>query len=209
MLKTVASLLAIGALAVPLAAQATVYQFNATLSQANEVAKLDTFTPSSATGIATLLYNDYGTLSLDDDTFNFSMAVFGLTGPATAFHIHGAANTQENAGVRVSLDAAPPFLFLKSGGDLLVGGSMIPAPVLVPATPTTAVNQGYAAMSFLDMLKGHLAYVNVHTALNGPGEVRGQLIQVTAVPEPETYAMLLAGLGLVGWLGARRRKSQG
>ncbi len=29
-------------------------------------------------------------------------------------------------------------------------------------------------------------------------------IHVTAVPEPETYAMLLAGLGMVGW--ARRRK---
>lgn len=31
---------------------------------------------------------------------------------------------------------------------------------------------------------------------------------VTAVPEPETYAMLLAGLGLLGWT-ARRRRSQG
>jgi hypothetical protein len=31
-------------------------------------------------------------------------------------------------------------------------------------------------------------------------------IQVTAVPEPETYAMLMAGLGLVGYT-ARRRKS--
>ncbi|MEW5769005.1 MAG: alkaline phosphatase D family protein [Pseudomonadota bacterium] len=30
--------------------------------------------------------------------------------------------------------------------------------------------------------------------------------QVAAVPEPETYAMLLAGLGLVGW-AARRRKA--
>lgn len=28
---------------------------------------------------------------------------------------------------------------------------------------------------------------------------------VVAVPEPETYAMLLAGLGVVGWLGRRRR----
>jgi hypothetical protein len=31
--------------------------------------------------------------------------------------------------------------------------------------------------------------------------------QVTAVPEPETYAMLLAGLGLMGTI-ARRRKSK-
>jgi hypothetical protein len=30
-------------------------------------------------------------------------------------------------------------------------------------------------------------------------------LSVTAVPEAETYAMMLAGLGLVGWMGARRK----
>lgn len=32
-------------------------------------------------------------------------------------------------------------------------------------------------------------------------------INVSAVPEPETYGMLLAGLGLVGWLARRRQAS--
>ncbi|UJP03953.1 MAG: FxDxF family PEP-CTERM protein [Nitrosomonas sp.] len=31
--------------------------------------------------------------------------------------------------------------------------------------------------------------------------------QVTAVPEPETYAMLLAGLGLIGFMARRRKQS--
>lgn len=31
-------------------------------------------------------------------------------------------------------------------------------------------------------------------------------ITVTAVPEPETYAMLFAGLGVVGWLAKRRKQ---
>jgi hypothetical protein len=31
---------------------------------------------------------------------------------------------------------------------------------------------------------------------------------VTPVPEPETYAMLLAGLGLIGFTASRRRVSK-
>ncbi|MDP1573390.1 MAG: FxDxF family PEP-CTERM protein [Coxiellaceae bacterium] len=30
---------------------------------------------------------------------------------------------------------------------------------------------------------------------------------VSAVPEPETYAMLLAGLGLLGFMARRRKES--
>jgi hypothetical protein len=35
----------------------------------------------------------------------------------------------------------------------------------------------------------------------------GDTILIRAVPEPETYAMLLGGLGMVGWM-ARRRKQR-
>ncbi|MGH8667569.1 MAG: PEP-CTERM sorting domain-containing protein [Burkholderiales bacterium] len=28
----------------------------------------------------------------------------------------------------------------------------------------------------------------------------------TPIPEPETYALMFAGLGLVGWVASRRRK---
>jgi hypothetical protein len=34
-------------------------------------------------------------------------------------------------------------------------------------------------------------------------------VAVTAVPEPETYAMVFAGLGLVGWMAGRRKQSAG
>lgn len=41
---------------------------------------------------------------------------------------------------------------------------------------------------------------------NAPPNSRSQLIVLTAVPEPETYAMMLAGLGLLGFVAGRRRK---
>jgi len=37
--------------------------------------------------------------------------------------------------------------------------------------------------------------------------INGPRIQVPAVPEPEAYAMLMAGLGLLGFIARRRRKS--
>ena len=32
-------------------------------------------------------------------------------------------------------------------------------------------------------------------------------LKVVAIPEPETYALLMAGLGVVGFVARRRRKS--
>ena len=47
--------------------------------------------------------------------------------------------------------------------------------------------------------------------INGSGLFFGTashiLVDVTLVPEPETYAMLLAGLGLLGFIARRRRTS--
>lgn len=201
--------------AAPLTAQATIFEFNAGLTLANEIPTPIPPVNSVPNGIATLFYDDNGTASLLDDRYNFAMSAFGLSGgmtpgtAANAFHIHAAANTTETAPVRVSLDQAP-FVSLNSGSTLLVGGSAI-IPVDIPATaadttPPT-LNQGYPAMSLLQALQSQLAYVNIHTALNPTGEIRGQLIQVAAVtpiPEPQTYLMLVAGLGLVGFMVRRR-----
>ena len=205
MIKKVSKWIAAGALVLPLAAHASIFQFNASLNNANELAA-GVASAATATGLATLFYNDNGTVSLTDDTYNFSMSVFGLTGgntpgtAASAYHIHGAATTSQTATVRVALDSAP-FAALNSGSTLLVGGNNVSAPT------TLFTNANFPTpTSFLDILKGGLAYVNVHTFVNGSGAVRGQLLQVAVVPEPETYGMLLAGLALIGTI-ARRRKN--
>jgi hypothetical protein len=54
---------------------------------------------------------------------------------------------------------------------------------------------------FFDPFNPNTAYLNVQH----PDSLNDQLLMITAVPEPETYAMMLAGLGMVGFMARRRR----
>jgi len=55
---------------------------------------------------------------------------------------------------------------------------------------------------YFDKFNPDVAYVNIQH----PADGIDRTIQITAVPEPETYAMLLAGLGLIGAAARRRNK---
>ena len=51
-------------------------------------------------------------------------------------------------------------------------------------------------------------YINVTGVTTAPlGGIYNGAISVTVVPEPETYAMMLAGLGALGFLARRRRNN--
>jgi hypothetical protein len=94
-----------------------------------------------------------GTLDLTVDTgtkvADYSLAWSGLTGPAVAAHIHGPAEAGKNAGVEVSFGKDPV------------------SPVKGTATLTDAQ---------IKDLQAGLFYVNVHTAANPKGEIRGQVV---------------------------------
>ena len=60
---------------------------------------------------------------------------------------------------------------------------------------------GVTLVSFEDLFNGPFDYNDLSFSFSNTRSA------VTAVPEPETYAMMLAGLGLLGFV-ARRRKQQ-
>ena len=75
----------------------------------------------------------------------------GLSGPPAAAHIHCGADAGANAGVAIALGAAPNLASPITGSGALTDAQMA------------------------DLTSGK-CYVNIHTAANKGGEVRGQLV---------------------------------
>lgn len=94
-----------------------------------------------------------GTVTLDGHKITWNVSFSGLSGPAIAAHIHGPAPSGKNAGVLVPL-------FTKG------------KPVTSPLTGSATLTAAQAA----DLTNGQ-CYVNVHTAKNPGGEIRGQLMK--------------------------------
>ena len=120
--------------------------FTATMNGANEVG------PKAVpgTGNATIVKNGA--------TYTYTITYTGMTGPLNGAHIHGPAAVGANAGVIV------PFDVVGAGASGTLTGTF---------TGTNNVNISPDSLDKL-MTSGN-AYVNLHTAANGAGEIRGQL----------------------------------
>ena len=163
--------------------------FTAQLSGANSVPPVT----SDGTGMATV------TISDDGQSLTWDVTYSGLSGPPSAAHIHiGAA------------DATGPV--------------MIP---FEPVTPTGTSGTFNAAdyqsgdglpadwAGALAAIRAGNTYVNVHTAANPPGEIRGQLRGTGTTPPTDTalapartdgsVPVLLVALTALGFVIALRR----
>ena len=100
----------------------------------------------------------------------------GLSGAPTGMHFHGPAPAGSTAGVEVNI------------GNISGLGS--------PSSGSTTIT----ASQVSDLLNG-LWYINIHTAANGPGEIRGQ---VDPVPLPAALPLMLGVIGAVAYAARRR-----
>lgn len=87
-------------------------------------------------------------LNKDTNLLTWSMSYSGLSGPATAGHFHGPASATQNAGIALGFND----------------------PITSPFAGQATLTPAQAA----DLLAGKW-YVNIHTAANKPGEIRGQV----------------------------------
>ena len=111
---------------------------------------------SAATGTATF--------TLVGNSLSYIVSVSGLTGPATASHIHVGASTA----------AGPVIVPFVTGsvasGNVTTGTIDLTQPV---SNGTTSITGD----SLKVLLNNGGAYANVHTAQFGGGEIRGQIIK--------------------------------
>jgi len=95
-----------------------------------------------------------GLFSVEGDKLTFSIDYDGLTGPATAAHIHGPAGVDGTASPVLNL---APF----NGGAFGAAGTLSGVATVSEAVKT--------------MILSGQTYVNIHTSAYPPGEIRGQI----------------------------------
>jgi CHRD domain len=125
------------------------------------------------------------TVTVDDvaDTVGVVLSFTGLIGGnASAAHIHCCVATDANG------------------------------PVVIPFTSFPAATSGTYSNTFTNVsvaniagIEAGLAYINIHNAVFPGGEIRGDILAAPApVPEPESAALILAGLAVLARYRARR-----
>ncbi len=118
----------------------------------------------------------YVKLNTETNEIEWKIDYAGLTGDVTGAHFHGPANIGQTAGAQVSIAAI---------GE--------PSGTFIDFWPISEQQK-------TDLLAG-LWYVNIHTARNPAGEIRGQVL-TEPIPEPAVMSVL----GLGGLLVLRRRR---
>lgn len=157
---------------------------------------------STGTGFATL------TIDTDLMTMRVDTSFANLVGTTTIAHIHCCTATPftGNASPATTLPSFEGFPTGLTTGSYLHNFDMTLASSWNPAFVTANGGITGAFNAFVTGLNEGRGYLNIHTSAFGGGEIRGfPTPAVAVIPEPETYALMLAGLGALAFAARRRR----
>jgi hypothetical protein len=133
-----------------------------------------------------------------DDTTNLltinvgwgsSQGFTDLSSASNNSHLHGPTTAANGNGFT---QTAGVLFNLTRSSSLASGGTITSPPIALSAAQVTQLNDGKF-------------YINIHTATNGGGELRGFI--VTAVPEPGSMLLIVVG-GAIGVLRLRKRMAK-
>lgn len=140
-------------------------------------------------------------------TFATNLGLAAQTVFSGALNLQTAAAGSPVRDFDYTITLQTPFLYNPAAGNLLLD-------VLIPTTATVSgTGFGFIAFDSVNTLNDGIYSVldiNNGAALVGTPDTSGAIarfVSVSAVPEPETYAMMIAGLGVMGFF-ARRRKQK-
>ncbi len=136
--------------------------FNARLDQEQELPEPNPVEGAAGTGFA--LLNE------DETEVQYQVTVTGLSSAPNAAHFHGPASSSETAGVVKGINMSG--VFHVSGVWSVNDADQTLTPELIQS------------------LKNGMLYFNVHTDLNPPGEIRGQIIPVAQSSSVKTWNAL-------------------
>lgn len=126
--------------------------FSATITATQEIPTPEADTPATAIGSGSLLYN------ADEGTLQFAFAYRGLSDAAAAAHFHNGASGSTGPVVQTICGGPEPAIV----GDCPGASGFLQGTWEIPEDMVEA------------LMAGDL-YFNIHTPLNGAGEIRGQI----------------------------------